>query len=100
MNAETLDALEESIAIWKARRAERFGSTKPGPSSCALCTLFIRADMGSSCIGCPVMNATGKIRCVGTPYGEASASYHKGTETEWQLAANAEIEFLESLLPE
>lgn len=105
MDAETLTALKQSIEKWERNAvAETPGDFTTRPRDCALCWLFCKRGCG----GCPVMDATGKVYCHGTPYDEAAlacAEWRNATSNTTlrdaaQAAARAEVEFLRSLLPE
>ena len=100
MNPTTLSALKESIEKWK-RNADGI-STDISSSGCPLCKLFLP----SACVGCPVTLRTGFHLCTGTPY---IAAYRALSSTglmprsvrleQFKVAAQEEVEFLESLLP-
>ena len=67
--------------------------------SCPLCRVYLDGvEHGSTCKGCPIMKSTGKQFCRGTPYHEASAAFHDKVYFDWPKAAQAEIDFLESLI--
>ena len=100
MDAKTLTALEKSIAKWERVVAGQEGDM--GALNCALCLAF----PGSKCIGCPVSEFTGLSRCVGTPYETWSVlmmdryAEQRVPESQEELAAaQAELDFLRSLLP-
>lgn len=100
MGADTLEALRRSIAKWEAIVA----GTLPelGALNCPLCRLFLNTS--SVCNGCPVKNATGESRCNGTPYdywivGMESANSRFASTPELKVLAQAELDFLKSLLP-
>lgn len=102
MDERTLTALKESIAHWEANvAAETLGDVRLGCAHCALCQEF----PGLDCAGCPVAAATGDCDCEGSPYDQAVRAYRRwrslGGEhrTEWRAAAQAEVDFLRSLLP-
>ena len=114
MNKRTLKALKESIAHWKRMRNYTKKDIskldeeieEPYCSDCPLCGLFInkRDDMWSECVGCPVANRAGNTGCVGTPYGAAADAWDEWVDglsprRTWQIFADKEIKFLESLLP-
>lgn len=100
MDAETLEALRGSIAKWEAIVAGT--GADHGPDNCTLCQKFDHCD------GRPVAEAVGDTGCCNTPF-----------ETEWaeseltrnddggywavtaqqKAAAQAEVDFLRSLLP-
>jgi hypothetical protein len=109
MDAETLEALRGSIAKWEGIVA---GTDKnDGPYNCPLCLKFNSCIEGSRnyvepptglvvCDGCPVQAATGKNACGGSPY----EAYEEGEdeeldEEEMISLAQAELDFLKSLLP-
>lgn len=109
MNEVTLAALKASIAHWeKNLAAESPDDVRLGPRYCALCEAFPQ-----SCAGCPVAARTGVKGCRETPYGRACAAFnewdsavtngspnHAEKATAWRAAAQAEIDFLRSLMPE
>ncbi len=85
-------ALRESIRHW---RANAFGAFEGiGPSSCALCKLYIE----SVCEGCPVAAFSGKSGCVGTPYGRVECADFLIYGIDFRGAAREELYFLEMLL--
>ena len=96
MNNETLEALKGSIAKWEAIVA---GTGKDdGPLNCPLCQMFhyrglVKKPEEETCVGCPVMAATGKTLCRGTPYDEIN-EYDPSEDL-----AREELEFLKALLP-
>jgi hypothetical protein len=96
MDKHTLRALQGSIEKWEAIVA---GAGKDeGMENCPLCQRFCSDDLSVSdgaCGGCPVMEKTGKRLCWDTPYGEYSIGATRGTVE----AAQAELDFLRSLLP-
>ncbi len=96
MDEKTLTALKGSIAKWEGIVA---GTVKDeGPDNCPLCKEFWH----EGCNGCPVMEATGNPSCDGTPYDDyASLDDGEGSENYDSLesAAQAELDFLRSLLP-
>lgn len=90
MDKITLHALRGSIAKW---RAIVDGSGRDeGRSNCPLCALFWQYE----CRGCPVFQATGKEYCHETPY----STYATSVPTLRARAAQEEVDFLQSLLPE
>ena len=114
MIRETLEALQDSIDHWQRMRDDPIGSgDRPFAKSCALCQIFIFAEeVDEHCVGCPVANKTGNPDCEETPYyetvapfnhvrvlGEKHPLYAKALKA-WQEAADAELEFLRSLLPD
>lgn len=80
MNAETLTALRGSIAKWEAIVA---GTGE---------------DKGTG-KGCPVSEKTGKTHCDGSPYEQWSVWDGPDDYGEAIAIAQAEIDFLRSLLP-
>lgn len=86
MTDEALQALQATIARWEAIRDGTFVFRLK--EHCPLCVAF----WGGGCLGCPVYQSTGQIRCEGTPY------------KDWRVTrssedAQREVEFLRSLLP-
>jgi hypothetical protein len=121
MKSETLEALQKSIIKWEKRADGCYSDTN---DYCPLCELFnphrIKADY-SDCRGCPVMESTGKEFCHDTPYiewykfNEELEEYDtleelediskyseeiKRIKDEFAGAAEQEVRFLKSLLPE
>jgi hypothetical protein len=103
MDTETLEALRGSIRKWERVVAE--GTDGTLWKDCPLCLMFWDDD----CHGCPVMKATGMSACRGSPfaaYDDARESYfatvdgaHVGSDPAVVAAAQAELDFLKSLLP-
>lgn len=100
MTAETLEALKGSIAKWEAIVAGT--GEDNGDSDCPLCQLF----SGPWCGACPVKARTGFDRCSGSPYTEwlKATGLKKNfpvrvTSDVERVAAQAELDFLKSLLP-
>lgn len=91
MDERTLEALKGSIAHWEQVVANP-GTTPIGPYECPLCHLF-NSGASDGCSGCPVAQFTGKPGCHGTPYN--AFRFNRTAET-----AQAELDFLKSLLPE
>jgi hypothetical protein len=102
MDAKTLKALKASIAKWKRNaKATDPWKYKIGAKDCALCGLFLDDD----CSGCPVRAKTGKPFCFDSPYVDASRALVwwqdcDGAPDQALGAAQAEVAFLKSLLPE
>jgi hypothetical protein len=113
MNPKALKALKASIRHWRENTAAR----RPedvllGPDHCALCRAFwVPFEYGparkKTCDGCPVMARTGYTGCHGTPYEAAEDAHTAWYVTEghyerdgWREVAQAELDFLISLLPE
>lgn len=114
MNNETLTALKQSIKHWEENRDEPIDADASG-CACALCELFTRKS--GSCDGCPVSEKTDLDSCMGSPWmraNNAHMDYLKVTldnytgipsdidkaKAAFKEAAQNEIDFLKSLLPE
>jgi hypothetical protein len=102
MNAKTLKALRGSIAKWEAIVASE--GSDHGIDNCPLCQMF-RIVIGfktisfkTNCDGCPVKARTGHDGCRGTPYDEWDSGV--ADTPELVALAQAELDFLKSLLPE
>jgi hypothetical protein len=100
MDAKTLEALEGSIAKWQAIVAGT--GTDKGAADCPLCQIFIIPN--SSCKGCPVYEKTKYSVCKQTPYTNQwlptiHSPFMQVTEEQRIAAAQAELDFLISLLP-
>lgn len=102
-DAETVSALNGSIAKWEKRAAGEIKS--PCVSDCPLCTLYYWAGK-SGCWGCPVAAVTGEKGCQGTPCHRYHIALERAEEIDASgcgdvLAqiAKEEVEFLKSLLP-
>jgi hypothetical protein len=118
MDPETIAALRGSIAKWQAI-VDGTG-TDQGIDNCPLCARFYDTedDDATECALCPVRMKTGQPNCVDTPYLAWARSWpfetythpvhmHKRiTDAPEELrgtiraAAQAELDFLISLLPE
>lgn len=121
MDNETLVVLKASIEKWKINvEAKTPMDTKLGPNDCALCGIFFGLQK-SNCHGCPVREQTGRAGCSESPYEEAVEArgdwredfldLHGEDPDEWEVsaeamshlawivAAQAEVDFLKSLLP-
>ena len=97
MSPETLTALQASIKHWeKNSQIESIDDAKCGTSHCALCQRFYH----KGCYGCPIAAKTGRDSCDGTPYVKANTAYNQEDLVAFKKAAQAEIEFLRSLLPQ
>lgn len=108
MNPETKEALQKSIEHWKRMRDNPSKDEAPGPETCALCQKFIDLD----CVGCPVSEYIEESGCNNTPYGKAERAFWYYLDDDsatapkerrlqrWKEAAQKEIDFLESLLPD
>lgn len=98
MDNRTLIALKGSIAKWEAIVAGT--GEDHGSVNCPLCTEFIDKD----CKDCPIKQATKAIWCGKTPYmAFAREAYmqrtSRATTPELVALAQAELDFLRSLLP-
>lgn len=115
MDEETLIALKRSILLWRLKRdAPSPDNITLGSIGCPLCELILpREGELWDCKGCPVSAKTGVNSCGRTPYEHARNALsdwrdawsegwpdHDKWPRQWQAAAKAEINFLESLLPE
>lgn len=96
MNAKTLKALKGSIEKWE-KIVDGTGSDNGG-ENCQLCQMFL------SCDGCPVAEYTGDIGCHGSPWNKWRDHfksdfpfYARGKKS--RALAQAELDFLKSLLP-
>lgn len=116
MDDKTLEALKGSIAKWEAIVAGT--GVDRGVENCPLCQMFCaNDDEDADCRGCPVMRETGRSDCNGSPYMEwaelapDSFPLHEPTvcrrlppegtpgRRKVLAAAQAELDFLKSLLP-
>jgi hypothetical protein len=102
MNAETLEALKGSIRKWESIVNDD-GKDK-GADNCDLCQLFY----GDECCGCPICLKTGEIYCRETPHDQwvnhgenefIDKEYFKVFDDKSKELAQAELDFLKSLLP-
>lgn len=112
MEPATLAALRGSIAKWRAI-VDGTGADH-GTSNCPLCQMFYDSDEYDDegnlrdCIGCPVYDHTGEDNCCGTPFARwAMLVRDQSVETGRYAqdvvardAAQAELDFLISLLPD
>jgi hypothetical protein len=97
MDAKTLKALKGSINKWKANaEIDYLKKAKINITDCQLCDLFWYND----CTGCPVMEKSKYSCCVGTPYVAGAKAYNANDLAAFIEASHAEVEFLQSLLPE
>jgi hypothetical protein len=102
MDEGTLDALKRSIVAWQEKAAAySLEGLTIGRTSCPLCDRFnTSTGLEDSCGGCPVSERTGNPYCRGTPYDKARVAYHEGAIGDFRVAAQEEVAFLKSLLPE
>ena len=105
MNAEMRAALEASIEKWERNvAAEMPSAIKIKWDACPLCVLVFSAKGQGNCTGCPVVERTVQDDCKGSPYYDASRALgawnsDPNSRSEWQRAAQAEVDFLKSLRP-
>ena len=108
MTETALTALQGSVEKWQDI-VKGIGEDK-GPINCPLCIVFNNCDpyteiVGLGCVGCPVMEKSGATGCNNTPY-EAWDMYRVDsgeqtvTDQESKDLAQAELDFLISLLPD
>jgi len=97
MDERTLKALNGSIEKWEGIVA---GSTHDmGVENCPLCKKFIHHE----CEGCPVRHKSGHRYCAATAYSKWKAlggMFNTAYAPSLKGAAQAELDFLRSLLPE
>ena len=105
MSPETLTALKASIKHWEENvAAETPDKASSQPEDCALCSAFAFGSR-HECTGCPVRDRTKQSCCEGSPYVDADYFLKRwGRDAEYKTAfraaAQAELDFLRSLLPE
>ena len=100
MNFETELALLQSVAHWErmATGKARLGE-KPAGEQCALCEKFCWwTSQNRECLGCPVMERTGRPHCRSTPFARAHWEFYWLPES-FPASAKKEVDFLKSLLP-
>jgi hypothetical protein len=101
MDARTREALEASIKHWQDNlAADSPADVSVQEGDCALCRAFI--DLG--CRGCPVFRKTERKFCKGSPYVDACKALKEWKSGDFgrrvfTIAAQAELDFLRSLLP-
>jgi hypothetical protein len=114
MDERTLKALRASIKHWEENAAAtHWSEADVAGTSCALCDEFYDwpSDDYPCCGGCPVAEKTGYAGCNGSPYYSASFAFYRwphrhnegqgeAAAKEFRRAAQAELDFLRSLLPE
>ena len=88
LSARQAKALRGSILKWK-KIANGTGKNR-GAANCSLCQLYLDG-LKVDCVGCPVMAATGKDGCVGTPY-------YQYITTGYRSDAVSMLNFLKSIL--
>lgn len=111
MDTETLKALRGSIAKWEGIVAGTVADE--GGENCPLCQMFVLESETASCTGCPVAARTGRDDCYRSPYitewnrlnpwpedANGVQLWSRKVQTEeHRAAAQAELDFLKSLLP-
>lgn len=109
MDAKTLEALQGSIAKWESIVSGK--GKDDGGDNCPLCQLFnnddVDPDSDRICVGCPVAEKTDSVGCADTPYEKWAAltwlnrpRFPRAAQNAEQItAAQAELDFLRSLLP-
>lgn len=116
MKPQTLAALHASIDKWEAIAAGT--GVDKGTKNCPLCALFFNRDVPETCCqGCPVVERAGPPNCDNTPYREwadlvVNNNLYLFSSTlpindmppafqdPARALAQAELDFLRSLLPE
>lgn len=104
MTPKVREALEASIKHWEKNRDVLTPSdVSYSPENCALCQLFFYGHP-NRCIGCPIRGRTGRPLCEDTPYEDAVNARNDwkngyASQEDFQAAAQAEVDFLKSLLP-
>lgn len=98
MAPEVLEALQGSIAKWERIVA---GTGKDhGVDDCPLCQMFNTESAAyRPCRGCPVYEKSGRSLCSSTPYSDFSYAKRNANKAGMAFAAEAELDFLKSLLP-
>lgn len=104
-------ALDASRAHWRANlAAETPNEAGILSEDCALCGLFYGVpddESDADCRGCPVMRATGRRYCSGSPYIAAFDAFDAWRDNPtspeakaaWRVTCLAMCEFLERLDP-
>jgi hypothetical protein len=88
----------DSIKHWERMRDNPYGADAPTITGCALCRAYHALD----CFGCPIFSKTGSSLCGLTPFQDADDAYEDMQEhlSNWREKAQAEVDFLRSLLEE
>lgn len=102
MDAETLTALQGSIAKWEAIVVGT--GIDEGAYNCPLCVKFNgfwfpEVGYRGSCGQCPVKLSTKQEGCAGTPYERIEEESFGPDDEEFKQIASLELSFLKSLLP-
>lgn len=110
MDNETLTALIAGAEKWDRNvKAIDLEDAEIYSDSCELCAMFLDKE----CDGCPIMQSTGVIHCLETPWVDASRMFDrwrqsffsgdtdaaKNARDSFRIASKAESEFLWSLVP-
>lgn len=102
MNPDTLRALRGTIEKWTKILLGEINDE--GADNCPLCAKFnnIHQIKDKDCIGCPVMEKTKNRYCLKSPYiAWQSRNFDRSEylDPDYQRLAQAELDFLKSLLP-
>ncbi len=100
MEKITLKALRQSIQHWERMVKNGYlGADQPTGGQCALCRRFDGACMlkGEKC---PVYEVAGRWGCTSTPFNAACDAWERNDADAFKAAAQKEVDFLKSLLPE
>lgn len=95
----------EMDIAWIEDQAEKANHRAEDPEYESKVHLYLK-DEDKECDGCPVKAKVRTHGCIGTPWEGASIAYNHwksddpSTTVAWQEAAQAEVDFLKSLLPE
>lgn len=108
MDDKTLTALRASIAHWEENvAAKSVAHAAVYSEACPLCTIYWPEGGEQICADCPVGSEADAAGCMGTPWEKAERAYElwRNVPTEenilaWRITAQAELDFLKSLLPE
>ena len=93
---DTIKATEASLAHWRENVALGFDKAALEGRDCALCVRFYRSrECKTKKEQCPISRTTGQRQCWGTPYNDVISAR---TSSEFDLAARAEVAFLEAVL--
>lgn len=106
MDSATLAALKGSIKHWRENvEAADHKRVTMGIDYCPLCQMFNTEE--KFCMGCPVRARVNRRYCLSTPYEGARHALEtwavvndEPSKVRFRAAAQAELDFLISLLPE
>ena len=91
-------SLEDSIAKWRYLLRLTHDDRLVNDGSCFTCSLCTRyLFTWTSCVGCPIAEHTGQSNCFNTPYEDYYNAWSVGDLDRACSAAEAMVEFLESL---